>query len=170
MLSTKTRPPFFSSHPHPLKCSFSLQFLIFLSPCLFLHLVSFLSPCYSTWAQVSPGHCNLHNGVRTVSFVVVHICFLRLCLLYDVAVTPIFSPLPTCLWFCDDLLSSPPSYMYFYHLFPVSSTCHLRAVCLYPSMCIPYSISPCSLTLYGAYAGHHCSCQSSFIRFCYVII
>ncbi|KAH9980612.1 hypothetical protein BJV74DRAFT_99280 [Russula compacta] len=39
----------------------------------------------------------------------------------------------------------------------VSSTCHHPLCCLcvvYPSMCIPYSISRCSLTLYGAHAGH----------------
>jgi len=29
-----------------------------------------------------------------------------------------------------------------------------RAVCVYPSMYIPYSISRCSLTLYGAHAGY----------------
>lgn len=74
-------------------------------------LVSLLFPLfvvYSTWAQVSLGHCNLHNGAWTVSFVVLHTRPSRLCLLYDAAVTPFFSLLPTYLWFCDDLLSPSP--------------------------------------------------------------
>ena len=91
----------------------------------------------------------------------------RLCLFYDSSVMPHLPPssLP------PPPFLSLPSHMYFYQSSTVSSTCHCHcAVCLYPCMCIPYSISRCSLILYGALAGHRRPCQSSFIRFCYVII
>ena len=94
----------------------------------------------------------------------------RLCLFYDSSVMPHLPPcsLPSSLFFS---VFPSPSHMYFYQSSTVSSTCHCHsAVCLYPCMCIPYSISRCSLTLYGALAGHRRPCQSSFIRFCYVII
>jgi len=95
----------------------------------------------------------------------------RLCLFYDSSVMP-HLPLPLLLPISGFLSAlSLPSHMYFYQSSSVSSTCHRhRAVCLYPCMCIPYSISRCSLTLYGALASHHRLCQSSFIRFCCVII
>jgi len=132
----------------------------------FLFFFVLFSLVYSTWAQVSLGHCNLRNGAGTL-----------LLLYISFTTTPVITKPPSChaplhfppfpgLFFLLPL----PSHMYFYQLPLVSSTCHFhRAVCLYPTMCIPYSISPCSLTLYGALAGH-CRRQSSFIRCRYVII
>ena len=100
-----------------------------------------LSLVYSTWAQVSLGRCNLRYGAGTLLLLYIfhdYACF------YDAAVMPRFplpSPFPWSFFCC----LSP--HMYFYQLSLVSSTCHFHcAACLYPSMCIPYSISPCSLT------------------------
>jgi len=146
-------------------CSFPPFFLLFITfplpqiSCFVFFVL--LSLVYSTWARVSLGHCILRNGAGTLLLLYISIVTTMPALRrHRHATSP---PYPR---FFFSKISFPP-HMYFYQSSPVSSTCHLhRAVCLYPSMCIPYSISRCSLTLYGALAGHHRRCQSSFIRFC----
>ena len=96
---------------------------------------------------------HLHNGAGTAFFVVVHVLPSRPCLLYDVAFTSLFSHL-SLVSRCSAVAF--PSYMYFYHLFHLPALA-ISVVLSLPvsSMCIPYSISRCSLTLYGAHASHH---------------
>jgi len=133
--------------------------LLLFSPCSSSTLLGYLG------TSIRWDIATLHNGAGTVF---VDCCCtspsLRLCPLYDVA-PPRHSSLPSYPWFYDAVCLRLPHHVLL-PLVSVSSTCHsYRAVCLYPCMCIPYSISRCSLTLYGALAGHCCSCRSSFIRF-----
>jgi hypothetical protein len=150
------------SRPHPCLTTQFASYSLFITFTLLLRFFSFLISCHRStllglryrWDTAISVTGQGHYCCCTSS---------RLCLFYDSSVMPHFplplriSPSPRTCTSTNRLLSP--------------STCHRhRAVCLYPCMCIPYSISRCSLTLYGALAGHRRLCQSSFIRFCCLAI
>jgi len=136
-----------------------------LSPFCFLSFFPSLL-VYSTWAQVSLGHCNLHDGAGTIFVVVVPSLMTMPALRRQRHAAVPSSPY---LWF-SSAVSFPP-HMYFYQLFSVSSTCHpiVLSVCIHP--CIFPILSRAVVLLYmGLMPATFCQCQSSFIRFCYVMI
>ena len=111
-----------------------------------------------------------HNGAGTVFLLIVVVHVRR----YDYAsftMSPprhssFSSPIPGFM-----MLSPSPHHV----LLPLVCLQHLPllscCLCLYPCMCIPYSISRCSLTLYGAHAGLCCcSCQSSLYDFAVIVM
>jgi hypothetical protein len=142
-------------------------FEIFLSPCLFILLLFSLFVVCSLLYLGTSIRWDIATSItgqgQYLLIVVVH------ARRYDYAsftmLPPRHSSFPLLSWFYD-AVSVPSSCtsttcLSLQHL-PLLSCC----LCLYPCMCIPYSISRCSLTLYGAHAGHCCClCQSSFIRF-----
>jgi len=159
--STKTSFPqffFFESRPRP-RFTPHLFFLFITLPLLRF----ILRWSYSTWAQVSLGHCNLHKGAGTILFLFFSS---RLCLLYDIAATPLSLSSVS----LSSVLLSPSPHTCTLPI--VSSLRHLPSL----SCCLSVSIHACIfpilsrvvvLLYMGLTLSHHL-CQSSFIRFCYV--
>jgi hypothetical protein len=121
---------FFHVHVHASRRSFASYF--FLSTCLLLPpFFPSLSLVYSTWAQVSLGHCNLHHGAGT-SFLLLYISFTTMPVLRFIR----HATLPS-------LLSSYPLFLSV--SFPPPHTCTSTNRLLSPAPAIPIVLSVCIL-------------------------